>query len=111
MLATSIPSSSSFYIYYLITQGLGAAFFSMLRPWELITMGFWKIKPRTEMDKKEFRENKAHNCLRYSTLIPQILTAFLITMIYSCISPLILPFGFLYMISLFFISKYYIIYE
>ncbi|KZV64260.1 DUF221-domain-containing protein [Peniophora sp. CONT] len=92
-----------FFLSYVILQGLG------IMPLQLLNLGI--IIPRIirrafTRTPRDFAELNAPPMINYGVVYPQAILIFVITMLYSVIQPLILPFGALYFAAAYVVYKY-----
>ncbi|EGC40174.1 hypothetical protein DICPUDRAFT_52216 [Dictyostelium purpureum] len=105
LLGQSLPKQSSFFINYILVQALTSVPIDIVRPIELIA-GIIRSSRESSYGQKmkalSHDDPTALNSIKYS----RELLIFVITLSYSTLSPLILPFGLLYFLIDFFVSKY-----
>ncbi|KAF2070176.1 hypothetical protein CYY_008503 [Polysphondylium violaceum] len=110
LLGASLPTQSSFFINYILVQSLTSVPLDIVRPIELI---FGVIRASRESSPNEKIKAMSHDDPTSLTSIKYAreLLIFVITLSYSTLSPLIIPFGLLYFLIDYFVSKYNHIYS
>ncbi|EAL65929.1 hypothetical protein DDB_G0282971 [Dictyostelium discoideum AX4] len=110
LLGQSLPKQSSFFINYILVQALTSVPMDIVRPIELIA-GIIRSSRESSFGQKmkalSHDDPTSLNSIKYA----RELLIFVITLSYSTLSPLILPFGLLYFLMDFFVSKYNHIYS
>ncbi|KYQ90051.1 hypothetical protein DLAC_08637 [Tieghemostelium lacteum] len=110
LFGSSLPTQSSFFINYILVQSLTSVPLDIVRPIELIVGIIRAARESAPGEKLEAisREDPTKlNCVKYA----RELLIFVITLSYSTLSPFIIPFGLLYFLIDFFVSKYNHIYS
>lgn len=105
ILATSIPSQATFYINYMILAFTALAI-TLLNPGGLI-LGWWGRRAKTTVDL-----NAAAPGVHFlgGVFITQALFVFLVAVVYSSITPLILPFALAYFGMNYLVRRYQAVY-
>lgn len=107
ILATAAPQTALFFMTYIMLQALAKTPLSLMRLVSLVI--FW-IKSKlagTERAKERCWKNQE---MKYGTMIAPDTIAILLGVLYSCISPLILPFVLLYFLTAYLVWKYQVMY-
>eukprot|EP01133_Synstelium_polycarpum_P007006 gene7006-8139_t len=110
LFGSSLPTQSSFFINYILVQSLTSVPFDIVRPIELI---FGIIRSARETSPGEKIRAMSHDdptCLT-SIKYARELLILVITLSYSTLSPFIIPFGLMYFLIDYFVSKYNHIYS
>lgn len=109
LLGQAIPGRASFYINYILIASLTVFSIKILNPAGLIIGTLMrKYLAKTELQKQEAAMPLY---VEYGRYIPLHLFVFLITYIYAPISPTIIPFGFLYFVLGYAVTRYQLMYH
>ena len=107
-LANTLPTQASFFMTYIILQGLSTFFFNLVRPKQLIKyLLFRYLYSKT---KEEIQEAADMGAYQYSIRYAQDLMILTITIVYSVIAPPILVVALLYFCLAYVVERYNIIF-
>ncbi|KAI8581589.1 hypothetical protein K450DRAFT_232048 [Umbelopsis ramanniana AG] len=108
LLASSLPQVAPFFVNYVILKGI------MLTPLELLLIGSIFVRGFNYLflckTPRDYAEARAPPTFSYGWSYPNSLLVFVIVMVYSTISPLILLFGMTYFGLQYFVYKYQFLY-
>ncbi|EFA76810.1 hypothetical protein PPL_09562 [Heterostelium album PN500] len=110
LFGSSLPTQSSFFINYILVQSLTSVPFDIIRPIELIAGIIRSTRvtsPGDKVDAMSRNDPTALTSIKYA----RELLILVITLSYSTLSPFILPFGLMYFLIDFYVSKYNHIYS
>ncbi|KAL3131896.1 hypothetical protein ABBQ38_007601 [Trebouxia sp. C0009 RCD-2024] len=111
-LGTALPSSSNFFINYVITQGVAMIPFRLMFPHIGVLVALFRIlgicgPPKSDRDKVA---SLWPHSIRYGREIGVIMLIYIITLAYAATSPIILPFALIYFIFSWIMWRYNILY-
>eukprot|EP00756_Hemistasia_phaeocysticola_P033984 Hpha_TRINITY_DN16497_c1_g3::TRINITY_DN16497_c1_g3_i4::g.161144::m.161144 len=109
LLGEAIPKVSVFFTSYVVLQGLGKFPFSLLRVGPLIVNAIWKRRGAVTHQERCECDDPGPNP-PYGVAFSAPLLMFTIVLIYSVISPFILPFGMLYFALAYLCNAYNLVY-
>ncbi|KAI9019502.1 hypothetical protein CLU79DRAFT_836505 [Phycomyces nitens] len=108
VLGEKLPAVSPFFINYTILQGF------LLMPLNLLLLGPLIVRGFKEFfickSPREYARNRVPSSFNYGVQFPAPLLIFIIVLVYSTISPLILVFGTVYFAITYFVYKYRFLY-
>ena len=108
LLGQSIPSTSTFFITYLLFQTFSSYPMQLLNPGRLIVS--WLKKRFTVKVPRDIVKIEAAPAQDYGTAYPMLIFAFAIAVTFAVLAPIVLPFAALYFLSAFLCYKYQYIY-
>ncbi|KAF9154100.1 hypothetical protein BG015_001860 [Linnemannia schmuckeri] len=107
LLATSLSRVAPFFVNFLILKGIGMYPVQLLLIGDVFKQSFHGFLSKTPRDYAETRAPPEQNI---GVVYSNATLAFVIVLIYSCIKPIILPFGLLYFTLGYVVYKYQVLY-
>ncbi|KAF8930060.1 hypothetical protein BGZ47_000771 [Haplosporangium gracile] len=107
LLATSLSRVAPFFVNFLILKGIGMYPVQLLLIGDVFKQSFQGFLSKTPRDYAETRAPPEQNI---GVVYSNATLAFVIVLIYSCIKPIILPFGLLYFTLGYVVYKYQVLY-
>ncbi|CAG8720203.1 15301_t:CDS:2, partial [Acaulospora morrowiae] len=108
LLATTLPLVSNFFVNLVILQGIGLFPVQLLQGPEIFSA--WFTRTFLARTPREYAEANAPPFLDYGQRLPPIILVFVVILVYSSITPLILLFGTIYFFFGYMTHKYLLLY-
>nr|CAG8538620.1 1798_t:CDS:10 [Entrophospora candida] len=106
-LATTLPQVASFFINFVMIQGIGLFPAHLLQIKEVAIVISKRLKAKTP---RSYAYANAPPFLDYGEELPPMVLIFVIVLVYSSIAPIILPFGAIYFFLGYMVYKYLLLY-